>query len=318
MSDASAPSVPAGSAPPFPEDAPPPERVLFRLGPLAFTLRRLLVWSLSLASFVVLSLLWSRIGIDELHARARALPAWAVITAISLLPLVGLPVSLLHLVAGVRFGFWTGMLVVAVTTVLHHVLGWLLVLVLPRRCFERVQPWRTRLRGAGYLDTTLLCCLLPGMPYTAQLYLKPIIGTPFRLMLGLSPLLHTARAVVTILVGEMSDEFTPGRIAALVVYYIALFTISAIALRHLRRTLAMKTTAPETARLDPMHVAARASRLWQLAGSPPGGPRKFRDEAESELKKDIAQTADQSRGQPPGALSPRPSTPSESARPGRP
>ncbi len=314
MSDAAAPSLPAGSAPPFPEDDPP-GRVLFRLGPVAFTLRRLAVWSLSLAGFVALSLLWGRLEIDELHARARALPAWAVVTAISLLPLVGLPVSLLHLVAGVRFGFWAGMLVVGLTTVLHHVLGWLLVLVLPRRCFDRVKPWRARLQGAGYLDTTLLCCLLPGMPYTIQLYLKPIIGTPFRLMLGLSPLLHTARAVVTILLGEMSDELTPGRITALVVYYAALFTVSGIALRHLRRTLAMKTA--DSSRPDPAHVDSHARHLWQVAGSPPGGPGRFRERAESELKKHLAQTAEQSRGQPPGALSPRPSTPSESVRPRR-
>ena len=317
MSDAAASSLPAGSAPPFPEDDPPPERVLFRLGPVAFTPRRLLVWSLSLAAFLALTLFWSRLEIDELHARARALPAWAVIAAISLLPLVGLPVSILHLVAGVRFGFGTGMLVVGLTTVLHHVLGWALVLVLPRRCFARVEPWRARLRGAGYLDTTLLCCLLPGMPYTVQLYLKPIIGTPFRLMLGLSPLLHTARAVVTILLGKMSDDLTPGRITALVIYYIVLFTVSAVSLRHLRRALAMKNSA-DSARPDPAHVDSHARRLWQVAGSPPGGPGPFRAKAESELKKHLTQTAEQSRGQLPGALSPRPSTPSESAQPRRP
>ena len=122
MSDTAASSLPAGSAPPFPEEGPP-GRVLFRLGPLAFTPRRLVVWSLCLAGFVVLSIFWGRLDPDTLHARAQALPAWAVIAAISLLPLVGLPVSLLHLVAGVRFGFWAGMLVVALTTVLHHMLG---------------------------------------------------------------------------------------------------------------------------------------------------------------------------------------------------
>ena len=191
------------------------------------------------------------------------------------------------------------------------------MLILPRRCFERVEPWRARLRGAGYLDTTLLCCLLPGMPYTIQLYLKPIIGTPFPLMFGLSPLLHTSRAVVTILLGEMSDELTPGRIAALVVYYVALFTVSGLALRHLRRTLAMKTSA-DSSHPDPSHVDAHARHLWQVAGSPPGGPGRFRERAGAELKKHLSQTAEQSRGQPAGALSPRPSTPSESPPPRRP
>jgi uncharacterized membrane protein YdjX (TVP38/TMEM64 family) len=165
------------------------------------------------------------------------MPAFAVIAAITLLPLVGFPVSWLHLVAGVRFDFAGGLLVVAVTSVLHHIIGWAVVRLLPDRLFKRLDPWREKLRGAGHRDTTLLCCLLPGMPYTVQLYLLPLLGTPFRLMFGLSAALHTARAVVTILFGDISDDLTPARVAALVAYYVVLFAVSAFSLRSLRRSI---------------------------------------------------------------------------------
>jgi uncharacterized membrane protein YdjX (TVP38/TMEM64 family) len=280
----------------FPDGAAPPVRALFYLGPLAVT-PRLLVRALLIAAAVgALSFLWGRLDIQDLHARAKALPAAAVVAVISLAPLIGFPVSWLHLIAGVRFDFLGGMVVVAVTSVLHHVLGWALVRVLPARFFQRLDPWREKLRGAGHRDATLLCCLLPGMPYTVQLYLMPVLGTPFHLMFGLSALLHTARAVVTILFGDISDDLTPPRVASLAAYYVVLFAVSALALHRLRRTLAMKTTDP--ARIDPAQITARARSLWQIAGSPPGRDLDFWLQAESELKKERAQVAEQAPAHP--------------------
>lgn len=217
---------------------PRPGRVLFRAGPIDVT-PRLLLRALCVAAVVIaLAVGWGQIDPAELHARAQKLSGVAVIAAITLLPMIGFPVSVLHLVAGVRFGFAVGMLVVAVTSVLHHVLGWGLTRLLPARFFKRLDPWRERLRGAGHRDATLLCCLLPGMPYTVQLYLMPVIGVPFPLMFGLSATLHTTRAVVTILLGDLSDELTPGKVAVLAIYYCALFVASALALCGLRRSMA--------------------------------------------------------------------------------
>jgi len=54
---------------------------------------------------------------------------------------------------------------------------------------------------------------------------------------SLSSILHTARAVVTILFGDISDDLTPPRVASLVAYYMVLFAVSAWAIHRLRRTL---------------------------------------------------------------------------------
>lgn len=233
MPDAMAPASP---------DKPP--RVLFHLGPLEVTRGRLISTAIGATLIVGLGVLWQQIGLAELHARAQALPAVGVIAAISLLPLVGFPVSWLHLIAGVRFGFIGGMTVVTLTNVLHHLLGWAVVRILPERLFGWVKPWRKKLQGTGHREATVLCCLLPGMSYTVQLYLMPLFGVPLPLLLGLSSALHTARAVVTILLGDFSDNLTPGRIATLVTYYLILFTASALVLRGLRRTLAQKDSGP--------------------------------------------------------------------------
>ncbi|MBC8009390.1 MAG: DUF2934 domain-containing protein [Burkholderiales bacterium] len=307
MPDAVAHSISSSKAPPASPSASgdaPRDRILFHLGPLAVT-PRLVVRTLLVAAVVgALAFLWSRLDIDDLHARAKALPAIGVIAVIAFAPLVGFPVSWLHLIAGVRFDFLGGIAVVAVTSVLHHVLGWALVRVLPARFFKRLDPWRDKLRGAGHRDATLLCCLLPGMPYAVQLYLMPVLGTPFPLMFGLSAALHTARAVVTILFGDISDELTPPRIAGLVAYYVVLFAVSALALRRLRHTLTMNNTDP--ARLDPAHIADRARSLWQLAACPTGRDLDFWLQAEAELKKEGTQVAEQAPDHPSETAAPAP------------
>jgi uncharacterized membrane protein YdjX (TVP38/TMEM64 family) len=215
-----------------------PPRVLFHLGSLEVTPKRLVSALIGATLIAGLGFLWQQIGLEELHSRAQALPAVGVIAAISLLPLVGFPVSWLHLIAGVRFGFLGGMTVVALTSVLHHLFGWAFVRILSERFFRWSKSWSEKLRGTGHRDATMLCGLLPGVPYTVQLYLLPIISVPLHLLLGLSSALHTARAVVTILLGDFSDNLTPVRIATLAAYYVILFTASALTLRGLRRKFA--------------------------------------------------------------------------------
>lgn len=218
---------------------------LFCIGSFEVTIKRLLQAVGLLLAITALMIFWRHLDIDDLHRRAQTLPAVAVVVCITLLPLIGFPVSWLHLIAGVRFGFIGGMIVVALTTVMQHWLGWLLVRVLPHRWFSRIMPWREKLAGAGHRDATLLCGLLPGAPYTVQLYLLPIIGVPLSLLLGLSSLLHTARAIVTTLLGDFSENLTPGRITALVIYYVILVSVCWFALRQLRRVMAKSAKTPQ-------------------------------------------------------------------------
>ena len=228
------------------EPAPaPPVRVLFRIGAVAITARILATAIFVILGFIGLVLLQRHLDLAQIHTRAQALPGLAVVAAIAVLPLIGFPVSVLHLVAGVRFGFLGGIGVVAFTGIIQHVLGWVLVRYLPARLLARLAPWRAKLAGSGHLNATLICCLIPGMPYTLPLYLLPALGVPFPLLFGLAPLIHTARALVTILLGEMSDDLTPMRLFALLVYYLVLIVLSGWFLRHLLPISGL-TRPPET------------------------------------------------------------------------
>lgn len=225
-------------------EGPNPPRVLFCVGPVQMTPRRLVNLLITIVILGGLSYFWHTLGLEEILDRAKALPAAGVIGTISIIPLFGFPVSWLHLIAGVRFDFLPGLLVVTLTGMCHHFLGWGLVRILPRRHFSQIEPWREKLAGAGHRDATLLCCLLPGMPYTVQLYLLPILGVPLRLLVWLAAPLHSVRAVITLLIGDYGDELTPLRIAILVVYYTTLSVVSIIIIRNLRRAIAARNPGP--------------------------------------------------------------------------
>ncbi len=212
------------------------DRPVFTVGGIAVTRRQLVIGGLVLAGLAGLAALWGRIDLEAWHDRAQELPALGVLLPLCLLPLVGFPVSILHLIAGVRFGIAGGLAAVAVTTAAQHALAWLLVRLLPRRMFKRLRPWQEKFRHLGFRDTVMLSCLLPGVPYTGQIYLLPLMKVPLLLMLGLTTLLHTMRAIVTVVLGEFSDDLTPTRIVLLVAYYVMLLFVSWYLLRRIRRS----------------------------------------------------------------------------------
>jgi uncharacterized membrane protein YdjX (TVP38/TMEM64 family) len=176
--------------------------------------------------------------LEGFHAWTKSLPAAGVVAVVGLFPLVGFPISALHLAAGLRFDFGVALAIVAVATLAQHVISWLLVRALPRSFFSRLEPWKKKLAGTGFRQAAVLCCLLPGMPYTVQLYLLPVMGVPLRVLCLISVPLHTTRATVTILLGAMSEDLNARRIFALAVYYATVFAICAFALRRLRKSLA--------------------------------------------------------------------------------
>jgi uncharacterized membrane protein YdjX (TVP38/TMEM64 family) len=195
---------------------------------------------LSLAALAAFVVFWQSVDKETFYERAKAWPAATLTTLVGVLPLAGVPVSALHLAAGLRFEFWPALLVVGAATLFQHVAAWVLVRALPDRYFSRLGPWRERLEGAGHRETAVLCCLIPGMPYTVQMYLLPVMGISLRIICLISAPLHTARATVTILLGNVSDDLTPPRVAGLAVYYLAIFAICALTLRRMRRSLDVK------------------------------------------------------------------------------
>lgn len=201
------------------------------------TRRRVVVFSLVVAGLVMLSLFYKQIDPGALHARAERLNGPAVFAAVALLPLVGFPVSVLHAVAGARFGLELAIPLVALALVLQLLASYGLVWLAPNFFAKRLGALRQRLPRAAHRPLTLFTLLLPGAPFFAQNYVLSLVGVPFRTFFLIAFPLHFSRSLIGVLFGDVSNQLTPARIAGFAVYGITVSLACAWSFRRLRARL---------------------------------------------------------------------------------
>ncbi len=190
-----------------------------------------------LAALVGLYWLYGLINIDALHAEAARLDGGWVFVAITLLPLAGFPVSVLHVIAGVRFGAGMGLLLVGISIAIQLVASHALVRLAPDFFARRVEPLRRRLPQAAHRPLTQFTMLLPGAPYFAQNYVLPLMGVPLGTYLIWGFLIHLVRSISGIIFGDVSDDLTLPRLGGFLLYGIAITVTCAWSFRNLRRQL---------------------------------------------------------------------------------
>ena len=193
--------------------------------------------ALGVLALVGLGLVWGRIDVHALHAQAARLNGVAVFIAVTLLPMVGFPVSVLHVVTGVRFGTGVGLAITAVSILIQLLASYALVKVAPDFFGRLVEPLRKRLPAAAHTPLTQFTMLLPGAPYFAQNYVLPLVGVPLGTYLLWSYPLHVVRSVVGVIFGHESDNLTPGKIAGFALYSIVIGLTCAWSFRRLLRQM---------------------------------------------------------------------------------
>jgi uncharacterized membrane protein YdjX (TVP38/TMEM64 family) len=185
---------------------------------------------------VAMVLLWlfGRPHLAQLHAQAGEFHAGIVILALFTLPLVGIPVSVLHALTGAKFGWPVGMALVAASIAFQLVVSYLIVRAAPH-FFKRRFAWlHDRLPKAAHRSLTLFVMLLPGAPYFAQNYVLAGAGIPFRMYFAYAFGIHLARSVVGVIFGEWSGDLTPARGAVFAVYTVGITLACGLAFRRLR------------------------------------------------------------------------------------
>ncbi len=192
------------------------------------------------AAVVVVGLLfWFRDSLDleKLHAWAEGMNGGLVFLALTVLPLVGFPVSVLHAVAGARFGLPLGMALVALSIALQLVASYGIVRAAPGFFARRFEWLRRRLPPATHRSLTLFTMLLPAVPYFAQNYVLPVVGVPFGIYFVYSLLIHFVRSFSGVIFGEWSGDMTPARMVVFGLYLTGITVACALAFRRLRAQL---------------------------------------------------------------------------------
>lgn len=186
------------------------------------TPKQCILIGLGVIAFVTLTLLYRQLDITALHRRAEALNGVAVFVAMVVLPLAGFPVTIVHAVAGVRFGIGPGCALVALATLLQLFSAHTLVRMAPGFFARKLEPLRKRLPKGTHTPVTLFTMLLPGVPYCGQLYVLPLIGVPLSTYVLWSLPINVARSVVGVTFGDISDELTPLKLAGFAGYFIGI------------------------------------------------------------------------------------------------
>jgi len=218
-----------------PSDRPRPKAHRIHLG--EFPWRRIALVAAAFAA--VLILVHQLIDIEAVHARAEELNGWVAFTFLTILPLLGFPVSVLHIAAGIRFGAGWGMLIVASSILLqllasyaivHHWRHWLEKTRWIRRLRERVPD-------GAHTSICIFTVLLPGAPYSAINYVLPLLGVPLRTYVLCCLPLHTLRATITVVFGDQSDRLTVARLTVLIAYALTVLGASFLTYRRMRSQL---------------------------------------------------------------------------------
>jgi uncharacterized membrane protein YdjX (TVP38/TMEM64 family) len=168
---------------------------------------------------------------DHLMGYGRGLPAGWFVAAFLILPLLGFPISIFLVLAGIRFGLAGGMAISAVAVIVHHFVayhlahGWFRSPV--RRRLDRagyaIPPIRAKHR-AGF---TMLFAALHGPPYIAKIYLLALTDIPFRIFLGFGAPVYIFFCLIPVGAGTALKHFNPlwiyGIIAISTVLFLAGF-----------------------------------------------------------------------------------------------
>lgn len=201
------------------------------------TPRRIVTLVSIVAALVTLTLFYRHIDAVALRERAARLNGPAVFAAVAVLPLVGFPVSVMHAVAGARFGLKLAIPLVALALVLQLLASYGLVRLAPAFFARRLAPLRARLPKAAHRPLTLFTLLLPGAPFFAQNYVLPLVGVPFRTFFLIAFPLHLMRSLIGVLFGDVSDRLTPLGIAGFGLYAVTVTLACAWSFRRLRARL---------------------------------------------------------------------------------
>ncbi len=121
---------------------------------------------------------------ERIMEYGKSIPAAWFMTAFFFLPLVGMPISILLVVAGVRFGLWGGMGVATVGMFFHNFVAYHLVHHgLRDRLRRRIEKYGfdvPEIKPGNEIWFTLIFAAVHGPPYALKLYLLALTNISFR------------------------------------------------------------------------------------------------------------------------------------------
>lgn len=165
--------------------------------------------------------------------------AFVVFVLMATLPVVGFSVSVVYVVAGVKFGPVVGGVAVTGATAAHLLLThWICQSVLR----ERLQRFLARrnhhlphVPDGENVSVAAMAALIPGLPYFARNYLLALTDVPLRTYFWVCLPIYVARSYVAILLGDFGGEPDRDTLVTLGIVYVVKLSICAYLLWRIRK-----------------------------------------------------------------------------------
>lgn len=124
----------------------------------------------------------------------------------ALLPLVGFPISALLILSGIKFGAWTGVLVMLAGMPLHLLVSFLVANSFLRSLLQqflvKMDYQLPQIPRDHILWFSFVFMAVPGLPYTVKNYALPLAGAPFRQYFLCGYLVQAAMGVPFVVAGN--------------------------------------------------------------------------------------------------------------------
>lgn len=171
---------------------------------------------------------------EDIVEYGEKLPVGGFLAAFAILPLLGFPISILLVLAGIRFGLAGGMGVTALGMVIHHLAAFYLAhRGFRQRLTRKLESMGHRIPSVGrrpVLFTTLFAAV-HGPPYTAKLYLLALTDIPFRIYFWAGAPVYILFAAIPVAAGSAVMRFDPTWLYGLITL-IAVLSLTALWLRQ--------------------------------------------------------------------------------------
>src|SRR6185369_12514968 len=85
---------------------------------------RIILWSVVIGVALAIAILTHSFSLHQIHSWGEHMNGWLLLALMAFLPLVGVPMSVLCIMAGAKFGPWEGLGATAVAVSINLILSW--------------------------------------------------------------------------------------------------------------------------------------------------------------------------------------------------
>ena len=194
------------------------------------------------------------------NAWVSSLSPVTLLVALTVLPIFGFPISVLHIAAGARFGLLLGTAAVAGSTLIHLLATFALARLMdePLRRLLALFGWHlpqvpTRMAWSfGFW-----VALLPGVSYALKNAVPPLASISLRTFVFTALPTHVATALIGLGIGQATIEFSWYLVAGVAFYALVLSLVTRRLARQLRsHAVHDHASAPITASPATVHTSA--------------------------------------------------------------